>query len=378
MHETHIRVSCYFHYKLYTWYCIPKPWYLLNSNGQDRIENKIPYRLDIAVSKCLISVSGKWSALYRARFLFRRANPSQIGLAYNEIAPRSISRLRHPISPSSQWQASLNENYLALSAQSTAVSRKNARQINLLKKATSRARRQSGRRWAVVVVLIRERDYACIILYSLPTSVACMSFGCTRSRASARYYCACKADVRRARVIFPPRNGPRRGNYVSPRAGEIYFYVFCHYLLVARAAERNFEYSGAPTWKYPRLLPLKRRWLLTELSVNEARKRVVLRRVFHLQLARYACSYLPWEKKENLFYIDTYERPVTALSYLAVAQSSCCSTREYTRTCVTRSARSTEQSPAAGESRDSGRYMYYRIIEYVKSYETRSRLCQQL
>lgn len=99
-------------------------------------------------------------------------------------------------------------------------------------------------------VLIRECNCEPrIILYSLPTSMACVPFGCTRSRASARYYCARKARAygEHGRVIFWLRNGSRRRNYVSPRAGEIYFYVFCHYLLVARVAKRNFEYSGAPT-----------------------------------------------------------------------------------------------------------------------------------
>lgn len=67
------------------------------------------------------------------------------------------------------------------------------KRINLEKKAISKA--DEG----VFTVLIRERDCEPhIILYSLPTSIVCMSFGCTRLRASARYYCARKADVRRA------------------------------------------------------------------------------------------------------------------------------------------------------------------------------------
>jgi len=173
--------------------------YLFISN---RIESKtIPCTRYHSPNDYII-VFGKWSALYRSRlFLFRKLDIQR--KLDSRTTPHSIFRSRHLIlhrvckrQAKSEWKLL---HALNLIDSRFTEKREIWQKINLSKKAE---RENDRRRWAA---LIYEPD--CnphIILYSLPTSMTCLSYGCTRSRAPARYYYARKVDVRRAR----PRNIP--------------------------------------------------------------------------------------------------------------------------------------------------------------------------
>lgn len=166
---------------------------------------------------------------------------------------------------------------------------------------------------------------------------------------------------------------PSRELRISEGRRDLFLHLLSLFISRARGQEKLWIFRRA-YMKIPKAPPAKATMMLTELSVNEARKRVVLRRVRFIFNTRYACSYLPWKKKK-IFFTST---PTNGqLPLYRILLNRVVAPYEYMYKYMRYTLSSLDQT-ISGESRDSGRYMYYRIVEYVKSYETRSRLCQQL